>query len=178
MLAFMYAVALAGCGGPGGSGGGEVPEGWIVHGSSELGYRMAHPSEWELRFDEGTGEDVFTGADAEEIRVARYLDEDGWPADIIFNDAMLDFEDRYGVRPVLVEQLELSDGTRVQVYQHIVPTGEGVEVSQRAVVLAAPDMWYVDWHSKADDPSEPRERLLELVRSFVPLPLLPDANPA
>jgi hypothetical protein len=171
-------IGLAACGGSDGPVGGEIPEGWEVHGSSELGYRMAYPPDWAVRFDEENSEDVFAGADAEEIRVARYLDENGWPADIIFNDAMLDFEDDYGARPVLVEQLELSDGTRVQVYQHNVPTADGVDVTQRAVILAAPDMWYVDWHSETDEPSGPRERLLEIVRSFVPLPLLPDGDPA
>lgn len=113
LLAMVVAIGLAACAYGDRQGFMEVPKGWEVHASGELGYQMAHPAGWEVRFDPDHGEDVYTGTEAEEVRVARYLEPDGWPADRIFLGALWEFEDRYGAIPALVEQLELDDGTRI-----------------------------------------------------------------
>lgn len=138
---------------------------------------MAHPAGWEVRFDEKLVEDVYIGTEGEEVHVSRYLEPDGWPADRIFIGAAEEFEARYGVPPVLVEQLSLDD-IRIQIYQHHQVDGPGLVVTLRAVVLDGDDIWFVDWISEADDPGAPRERLIELVRGFVPGQLLPDEVPA
>lgn len=178
LLALVVAIWLAACGEADREGFMVVPEGWEVHASGELGYQMAHPAGWEVRFDEERAEDIYSGADREEIRISRYLEPDGWPADMIFIGASEEFEERYGAIPVLVEQLALDDGTRIQVYQHHEFDGAGLLVTQRAVVLDGPDVWFVDWISEADEPGAPRERLIELVRTFVPGPLRPEEVPA
>jgi hypothetical protein len=163
------AVLLAGCGGEAAEA--TVPDGWLVHESEELGYTMTHPDGWQVAFDPVGTADVYDGADGVVIRVAAYLDEDGWPADRIFLGAVADAQAAHGFAPQLLQQWTGPDDARIHVY-----VGESTAMSdepqffQRAVVLTPPHIWYVDWYSTAGDEGGDRSRFLEFVRSFMPAP--------
>ena len=97
------ALLLAGCGEA--SVSATVPDGWAVHESVDLGYRMAHPAGWEVSIDPQNSDDVFDGDADQEIRVWRDLDEDGWPADRIFLGFVAHVRDMYGTDPNFINEL-------------------------------------------------------------------------
>lgn len=147
-----------------------VPDGWVVHESPELGYVMAHPPEWEASLEPATGEIVYSGPDGEEIRVASYVYEEGWAADMLLLGAVADAHDRFGTDPAFVNEFTRPEGTRVNVYAADYRDGRGEFFFQRAVVLSQPVVWYVDWYSEPGDEGGDRQQFLPFVQSFVPAP--------
>ena len=170
--ALIGALLLAGCGGE--SVSATVPEGWAVHESVDLGYRMAHPAGWAVSVDPQNGDDVYDGEADTEIRIARYIDEDGWPADRIFLGAVADVRDLYGTDPALINELAGPQSARIRIYAGEYTDAGGTFFFQRAAVLTPPHMWIVDWYSPVGDEGGDRDRFLEFVQSFVPAPGLTD----
>ena len=169
--ALAVAIALAAC-------GGEVtrvvPEGWDTHESTDLGYVMGHPADWEVAHEAATAEDVYIGPDGAEIRVSALVVEEGWAADILFQAAEDDAAARYGTPPMVVNELTLAGGARVLIFANEYTDDRGAFLFQRAVVLVPPtELWYLDWSSDVGDEGGDRQRFTEFVRSFVPAPLLP-----
>ena len=173
MSSVALALALSACGGTL-VGAPDIPDGWEVHESSEIGYLMAHPPDWDVELEAAGLEDVFTGPDGTEIRVVGFVVEEGWAADILFQTGESDAEDRFGAPPDVVNELTLADGARVLIFASQYTDDRGAFLFQRAVVLAPPvDLWYVDWYSDIGDEGGDRQRFLEFVESFDPAPLLP-----
>jgi hypothetical protein len=175
LLTVVISLALAACG-DSSVASPEMPEGWEVHESPELGFVMAHPADWEVVNDVEASEVVLTGPDDAEIRVSAYTYDPGWPADRMFQAAEDDAADRYGNPPVVVNELTLSDGARVLVFANDYTDDRGAFFFQRAAVLSPPNMWYVDWYSDLGDEGGDRRSFVLFVRSFVPAPNLGDAE--
>ncbi len=171
-IVLVGALLLAGCGEE--SVSATVPDGWVVHDSVDLGYRMAHPDGWEVSSDPQTGGDLFDGEADTEIRIGRYLDEDGWPADRLFLGAVADVRDLYGTDPNFINELAGPEGARIRIYANEYTDAGRSFFFQRAIVLTAPHMWFLDWYSPVGDEGGDRDRFLQFLQSFVPAPGLTD----
>ena len=171
------AVVLAGCG-RSSVASPEVPAGWEVHESPELGFVMAHPADWDVATDLEFAEVVLMAPDATEIRVSAYTYDPGWAADRMFQAAEDDAAQLYGNPPVVVNELTLSDGARVLIFANDYTDDRGAFFFQRAAVLSPPNMWYLDWYSDIGDEGGDRQHFAEFVRSFVPAPNLGDTEGA
>jgi len=168
----VMAMLLTACGGGGPSGSAaEVPEGWESHASVDLSYVMAHPADWDVAFDPATGEDVYIGPDATEIRVTWYVDNDGYAADVLFLGGAADARDRFGVEPNYVNDFTMGDGVRVRVFANQYTDDGGGFFFQRAVVIAPPNIRYVDWYSDVGDEGGDRQAFVPFLHSFEPAPL-------
>jgi hypothetical protein len=167
----VVAMLVAACGGSGSEVAVEVPDGWESHASVDLGYVMAHPADWDVAFDPAIGEDVYIGPDGTEIRVTWYVDNDGYAADVLFLGGAADARDRFGVEPNYVNDFTMAEGVRVRVFANQYTDDGGGFFFQRAVVIAPPNIRYVDWYSDVGDEGGDRQAFVPFLHSFEPAPL-------
>jgi len=143
---------------------------WTVYESAELGYRMAHPVDWDVTHEPATEEfdarDLYVGPVDGELQVYRYTDLGGAGANMWFRASADLLLETFGVEPVVVNTLTLSDGAEVQIFA-LNYTDQADEVFfQQAVVHGGDVAWDLDWYSLAGNEDADQALLLRFVNSF------------
>ena len=153
----------------------EAPEDpWIQYASAELGYRVAHPADWDVSHEPATADlemrDFYLGPIDGEVQVYRYTDLGGATANAWFRSSVAFLTENFGSEPELANMLSLSNGLEVQVFIGHYSEAEATYFYQEAVVFGGAVAWDLDWYSLAGNEAEDQVRFLQLVMSFEPAP--------
>ena len=130
------------------------PDPWTTYTSAELGYRIAHPVDWDVTYQPGTDEllagDLFVGPVDGEVQAYRY---DDIPVDITpnlyFRGSAQVTADAFGAEPEVVEELTLANGLPVRVFNLQIEQDGVLYFFQQAAIYGGPVGWDLSWYSPA-----------------------------
>lgn len=144
---------------------------WALYRSSELGYQMAHPVDWDARFDPATAEypdgDFYIGPVDGQIEVYRYTDLGGALANQWFQGSADVLTEAYGAAPEVLTMLSLANGLEAQILAgHSTDGAPDPFYYQQGVVYGGDVAWDLNWYSTPGNEEEDQARFLQFVMSF------------